>query len=168
MTKLETLLACIPESPFKQQLIEEIAAATEPLRKRIEELDGHLVRHIQFCVKKDEQISAATEQHERDVATLECWNKAITQLQAENVKLREALHYSLGAWHYDGVSDEHGSIFKEANDRCDKPTDTTALQAAIDAAYERAAVVCDRFQARDVGMQPAECAGAIRLMKGTS
>lgn len=26
--------------------------------------------------------------------------------------------------------------------------------------------VCDRFQARDVGMQPAECAGAIKQMFG--
>lgn len=26
--------------------------------------------------------------------------------------------------------------------------------------------LCDRFQARDVGMQPAECAGAIRQMFG--
>ena len=32
------------------------------------------------------------------------------------------------------------------------------------AAHEReeCAKICDRFQARDVGMQPAECAGAIR------
>ena len=32
------------------------------------------------------------------------------------------------------------------------------------AAHEREACakVCDEFQARDVGMQPAECAGAIR------
>lgn len=28
------------------------------------------------------------------------------------------------------------------------------------------AELCDRFQARDVGMQPAECAGAIRQMFG--
>lgn len=36
--------------------------------------------------------------------------------------------------------------------------------AALVAAAEREACarVCDRFQARDVGMQPAECAGAIR------
>jgi hypothetical protein len=27
---------------------------------------------------------------------------------------------------------------------------------------EACAKVCDRFQARNVGMQPAECAGAIR------
>jgi hypothetical protein len=27
---------------------------------------------------------------------------------------------------------------------------------------EACAKVCDEFQARDVGMQPAECAGAIR------
>jgi hypothetical protein len=26
--------------------------------------------------------------------------------------------------------------------------------------------ICDRFQARNVGMQPAECAGAIRRMFG--
>jgi hypothetical protein len=32
------------------------------------------------------------------------------------------------------------------------------------------AALCDRFQARDVGMQPAECAAAIRAMneKGTA
>ena len=36
--------------------------------------------------------------------------------------------------------------------------------ANLVAAHEREACakVCDEFQARDVGMQPAECAGAIR------
>jgi hypothetical protein len=36
--------------------------------------------------------------------------------------------------------------------------------AALVAAAERevCASICDRFQARDVGMQPAECAAAIR------
>ena len=36
--------------------------------------------------------------------------------------------------------------------------------AELVAAHEReeCAKLCDRFQARDVGMQPAECAGAIR------
>ncbi len=36
--------------------------------------------------------------------------------------------------------------------------------AALVAAKEREACakLCDAFQARDVGMQPAECAGAIR------
>ena len=36
--------------------------------------------------------------------------------------------------------------------------------AALVASAEREACakVCDAFQARDVGMQPAECAGAIR------
>ena len=32
---------------------------------------------------------------------------------------------------------------------------------------EACAKVCDEFQARDVGMQPAECAGAIRA-RGTT
>lgn len=31
-----------------------------------------------------------------------------------------------------------------------------------EAEREECAAICDRFQARDVGMQPAECAGAIR------
>lgn len=33
------------------------------------------------------------------------------------------------------------------------------------AALEEAAQICDRFQDRNVGMQPAECAGAIRNLK---
>lgn len=35
---------------------------------------------------------------------------------------------------------------------------------------EECAALCDRFQARDVGMQPAECAAAIRARreKGTT
>lgn len=31
---------------------------------------------------------------------------------------------------------------------------------------EECSNLCDRFQERDVGMQPAECAGAIRKMFG--
>ena len=34
--------------------------------------------------------------------------------------------------------------------------------AAATAEREACAEICDRFQARNVGMQPAECAGAIR------
>ena len=36
------------------------------------------------------------------------------------------------------------------------------VEAAVKAEREACAKVCDGFQARDVGMQPAECAGAIR------
>jgi len=32
---------------------------------------------------------------------------------------------------------------------------------------EACAKICDVFQARDVGMQPAECAGAIRARSNT-
>ena len=35
-------------------------------------------------------------------------------------------------------------------------------EAAVRAEREACAAICDSFQARDVGMQPAECAGAIR------
>ena len=37
-----------------------------------------------------------------------------------------------------------------------------AVRHAIQMEREACAAICDRFQARDVGMQPAECAGAIR------
>jgi hypothetical protein len=37
-----------------------------------------------------------------------------------------------------------------------------AIDVAIKLEREACAKVCDLFQARDVGMQPAECAGAIR------
>ena len=37
-----------------------------------------------------------------------------------------------------------------------------AIDVAIKLEREACAKVCDAFQARDVGMQPAECAGAIR------
>jgi hypothetical protein len=36
------------------------------------------------------------------------------------------------------------------------------LDTLVKAEREACAKVCDAFQARDVGMQPAECAGAIR------
>lgn len=36
------------------------------------------------------------------------------------------------------------------------------LNKAVAAEREACAAICDQFQARDVGMQPAECAGAIR------
>ncbi|CAB5219910.1 hypothetical protein UFOVP232_2 [uncultured Caudovirales phage] len=37
-----------------------------------------------------------------------------------------------------------------------------AVREAVKAEREACAKVCDAFQARDVGMQPAECAAAIR------
>lgn len=48
-------------------------------------------------------------------------------------------------------------------------TDEVEKFAALIAAAEREACaeICDRFQARDVGMQPAECAGAIRARGNT-
>ena len=65
------------------------------------------------------------------------------ELELENLRLREALHYSLGAWHYDGVSDEHGSIFKEANDRCDAtPPSTSALAALVEKVERRTIERC--------------------------
>ena len=41
------------------------------------------------------------------------------------------------------------------------------VNLAIEREREACAKVCDEFQARDVGMQPAECAGAIRARGNT-
>ena len=38
----------------------------------------------------------------------------------------------------------------------------TLVERVVAEEREACAKVCDAFQARDVGMQPAECAGAIR------
>ena len=38
-------------------------------------------------------------------------------------------------------------------------------QILLDEENEACAELCDRFQERDVGMQPAECAGAIRMRR---
>lgn len=48
-------------------------------------------------------------------------------------------------------------------DRDIHPTETT-IQRFADLVLEEAAGLCDRFAAR--GMHPAECAAAIRAMKG--
>ena len=44
--------------------------------------------------------------------------------------------------------------------------DPEVLEKFAELIAQECAELCDRFQARDVGMQPAECAGAIRNMFG--
>jgi len=70
--------------------------------------------------------------------------------QARIAELREALHYTLQAWHYDGISDEHGSTYAESDRRCDKPDDLSALEAvksqARREALMEAATVCDELE----------------------
>ena len=41
------------------------------------------------------------------------------------------------------------------------------VKRVVEAEREACAKVCDAFQERDVGMQPAECAGAIRARGNT-
>ena len=65
------------------------------------------------------------------INTLEDCGNTIAAQAAVIESLKEALHYSLGAWEYDGVSDEHGSTFREANNRCDTPTDSTQILAEV-------------------------------------
>ena len=53
------------------------------------------------------------------------------------------------------------------NQICDYCQVVAPAKAMILAEREACAKVCDAFQARDVGMQPAECAGAIRARSNT-
>ena len=57
-----------------------------------------------------------------------------------------------------------GNNFSTSDEGLDGDLASLIQFAKLVAAKEREACaeICDRFQARDVGMQPAECAGAIR------
>jgi hypothetical protein len=64
---------------------------------------------------------------------------------------------------------EHFAELVRADERNSWPAEMEAMERQVNIltdalAEEREACarVCDVFQARDVGMQPAECAGAIR------
>ena len=59
---------------------------------------------------------------------------------------------------------EHNEIYSMSTQSDHELTEPIERFAALVASAEREACakVCDRFQERDVGMQPAECAGAIR------
>ena len=63
------------------------------------------------------------------------------------------------------ITQRDGAVLLEHSDLIER---FAALVAAAE--REACAALCDRFQARDVGMQPAECAAAIRAMseKGQS
>jgi len=72
------------------------------------------------------------------------------------------------------VKEELTTLLMESYDRGVEDAKQEALIAlekvvAVAVAKEREACaeICDRFQARDVGMQPAECAGAIRARGNT-
>lgn len=77
-----------------------------------------------------------------------------------NERLRELYRQAHGTRHYDG------------DPALDGNPPTVYWQGEVSAErfarliVEECADLCDRFQARDVGMQPAECAGAIRKMFG--
>ena len=77
------------------------------------EIDKRVVEHRIEKKRMSEEITKLREQLAAQAAVIE--------------SLKEALHYSLGAWESAGVSDEHGSIFREANDRCDTLTDSTQI-----------------------------------------
>lgn len=61
------------------------------------------------------------------------------------------------------AADPYGKLGK-LYEMAELTPDTLRSFAELVAAAEReeCAALCDRFQARDVGMQPAECAAAIR------
>ena len=63
------------------------------------------------------------------------------------------------------VADKVNADWSETNERLIKVFNEKADLAYLSGAKEEreaCAKICDSFQERDVGMQPAECAGAIR------
>jgi hypothetical protein len=117
--------------------VESLEAFTTPLLKRVAELETNF---------RVEQIA--------HLGLTDLLEKQLAAAQAENVKLREALE----DWRRCDLDEE------QVDRLLSKPTDTSALQAAIDAAYERAADLCASYY--------EECAKyvapEIRKLKGTS
>ena len=71
----------------------------------------------------------------------------------------EAIDHNIKVLVDKAVADERERIYFQ--------TSSDFVKAAIAEEREACAMVCDAFQARDVGMQPAECAGAIRARSNT-
>ena len=66
----------------------------------------------------------------------------LAELIAHVGRLREALEYSLQAWKYDGVSDEHGSIFAKADSVCDATPEQSFARLRNDVLEECEAMIC--------------------------
>ena len=76
--------------------------------------------------------------------------------QARIAELREALHYTLQAWHYDGISDEHGSTYAESDRRCDKPDNLSALEEAKRQARREALVEAAKLVREKIAFRLSE------------
>jgi len=77
-----------------------------------------------------------------------------------NERLKELYRQAHGTRHYDGDPALDGNpptVYWQGE---------ASAQRFANLIVRECADLCDRFQARDVGMQPAECAGAIRKMFG--
>jgi hypothetical protein len=88
--------------------------------------------------------------------------------QDEIIEMAREIATTLGSRMCDENGDTHGEELYCMG--FDDIVDAVKLVADVATAKEREACVeiCDRFQARDVGMQPAECAGAIRARGETT
>lgn len=77
-----------------------------------------------------------------------------------NERIKELYQQSLeNKYEYDGSDAKSGEYYSNYK---------TVLNAEkfAELIVGECADLCDRFQERDVGMQPAECAGAIRIRFG--
>ena len=66
----------------------------------------------------------------------------------------------------DEIALECGAFHQVYGDKLLKVNENFNYHKFAELIVRECADLCDRFQARDVGMQPAECAGAIRKMFG--
>jgi len=86
---------------------------------------------LQVWMGKDAAWATKDRLHEDDVEYIraDLVEKQLANREKQIVELREALEYSLQAWHYDGISIEHGSTFQKASSILDAPTgDLSALR----------------------------------------
>ena len=98
------------------------------------------------------ELEAALKQALEALETSTDWNVNATGRQLKSMQAITALRTALAQPEQEPVA-----WISQAMTSAEK-----AIDVAIKLEREACAKVCDSFQARDVGMQPAECAGAIR------
>jgi len=70
-------------SDFPKTLSRELVKEIERRYNSYTSLEAALLQAQNAAIDLDKQLAAANEQHARDVATLDAWNSAITDLQQQ-------------------------------------------------------------------------------------
>jgi hypothetical protein len=115
-------------------LLLEAAIELEKMRSKFNP-DWSLESAAAESIREHQQIIKGLQQEVNDLSAKETdycshiadVDKKVYQLEAQNGRLRVALWQALQGWEYDGISDEHGSVYRECDKRSkESPTQSLA------------------------------------------